>query len=50
MAKKRWSMIVSVCMILATTLAASSLTGVSLAATVESIAMMKSSDRQKALV
>ncbi|HWX78300.1 MAG TPA: extracellular solute-binding protein [Candidatus Acidoferrales bacterium] len=50
MAKKRWSMIVSVCMILATTLAASSLTGVSLAATAESIAMMKSSDRQKALV
>jgi len=50
MAKKRRSMIVSVYMILATTLAAGSLTRVSLATTVESIAMMKSSDRQKVLV
>src|ERR1700751_5466465 len=50
MAKKRRSMIVSVYMILATTLAACLLTGVSLGASVESIAMMKSSDRQKALV
>jgi len=50
MAKKRRSIIVSVYMIFTTTLAAGSLTGVSLAATVESIAMMKSPDRQKVLV
>jgi iron(III) transport system substrate-binding protein len=50
MAKKRRSIIVSVYMILATALAPGSLTGASLAATVESIAMMKSPDRQKVLV
>src|SRR5262244_929733 len=50
MATKRQSIIVSVYVTLATTLAAGLLAGVSLAATVESIAMMKSSDRQKVLL
>jgi len=50
MATKRQSIIVSACMLLATTLGACFLTRLSSAATVENVAMLKSAVRQKVLV